>query len=67
MENNKQIHFPTVALFCLWLFVCLFVCAQGLESCLKGPDSYNSQTLIEATVISLTKLQPLLNKVLAQP
>ncbi|XP_062393338.1 neurofibromin isoform X4 [Sardina pilchardus] len=35
---------------------------RGLESCLKGPDSYNSQTLIEATVIALTKLQPLLNK-----
>ena len=36
---------------------------QGLESCLKGPDNYNSQVLIEATVIALTKLQPLLNKV----
>lgn len=36
---------------------------QGLESCLKGPDSYNSQVLIEATVIALTKLQPLLTKV----
>ncbi|XP_062328216.1 neurofibromin isoform X4 [Osmerus eperlanus] len=35
---------------------------RGLESCLKGPDNYNSQVLIEATVISLTKLQPLLNK-----
>ncbi|XP_030632149.1 neurofibromin isoform X1 [Chanos chanos] len=35
---------------------------RGLESCLKGPDSYNSQVLIEATVIALTKLQPLLNK-----
>uniref|UniRef100_A0A8D2N5L6 Neurofibromin n=1 Tax=Zonotrichia albicollis TaxID=44394 RepID=A0A8D2N5L6_ZONAL len=34
----------------------------GLESCLKGPDNYNSQVLIEATVIALTKLQPLLNK-----
>uniref|UniRef100_A0A8C0VGJ9 Neurofibromin 1 n=1 Tax=Cyanistes caeruleus TaxID=156563 RepID=A0A8C0VGJ9_CYACU len=30
--------------------------------CLKGPDNYNSQVLIEATVIALTKLQPLLNK-----
>lgn len=36
---------------------------QGLESCLKGPDNYNSQVLIEATVIALTKLQPLLSKV----
>ncbi|XP_018604171.2 neurofibromin isoform X3 [Scleropages formosus] len=36
---------------------------RGLESCLKGPDNYNSQVLIEATVIALTKLQPLLNKV----
>uniref|UniRef100_A0A287DFV8 Neurofibromin n=1 Tax=Ictidomys tridecemlineatus TaxID=43179 RepID=A0A287DFV8_ICTTR len=27
-----------------------------------GPDTYNSQVLIEATVIALTKLQPLLNK-----
>ncbi|XP_076842770.1 neurofibromin isoform X2 [Brachyhypopomus gauderio] len=35
---------------------------RGLESCLKGPDSYNSQVLIEATVIALTKLQPLLAK-----
>ncbi|XP_015681551.1 neurofibromin [Protobothrops mucrosquamatus] len=35
---------------------------EGLESCLKGPDNYNSQVLIEATVIALTKLQPLLNK-----
>ncbi|CDQ85327.1 unnamed protein product [Oncorhynchus mykiss] len=35
---------------------------RGLESCLKGPDNYNSQVLIEATVIALTKLQPLLNK-----
>uniref|UniRef100_A0A4W3IT75 Neurofibromin n=1 Tax=Callorhinchus milii TaxID=7868 RepID=A0A4W3IT75_CALMI len=34
----------------------------GLESCLKGPDNHNSQVLIEATVIALTKLQPLLNK-----
>uniref|UniRef100_A0A8C4LYT1 Neurofibromin n=1 Tax=Equus asinus asinus TaxID=83772 RepID=A0A8C4LYT1_EQUAS len=34
----------------------------ALESCLKGPDTYNSQVLIEATVIALTKLQPLLNK-----
>ncbi|KAL7986979.1 hypothetical protein Chor_005898 [Crotalus horridus] len=36
--------------------------STGLESCLKGPDNYNSQVLIEATVIALTKLQPLLNK-----
>lgn len=36
---------------------------QGLESCLKGPDNYNSQVLIEATVIALTKLQPLLDQV----
>ncbi|KAM6970361.1 neurofibromin-like [Aplochiton taeniatus] len=35
---------------------------RGLESCLKGPDHYNSQVLIEATVIALTKLQPLLNR-----
>ncbi|CAB1348061.1 unnamed protein product [Coregonus sp. 'balchen'] len=35
---------------------------RGLESCLKGPDNYNSQVLIEATVIALTKLEPLLNK-----
>ncbi|XP_005169246.2 neurofibromin isoform X1 [Danio rerio] len=35
---------------------------RGLESCLKGPDNCNSQVLIEATVIALTKLQPLLNK-----
>ncbi|KAG8587295.1 hypothetical protein GDO81_005630 [Engystomops pustulosus] len=38
------------------------ILSKGLESCLKGPDSYNSQVLIEATVIALTKLQPLLNK-----
>lgn len=31
---------------------------------MKGPDTYNSQVLIEATVIALTKLQPLLNKVI---
>ncbi|XP_055369731.1 neurofibromin isoform X2 [Betta splendens] len=35
---------------------------RGLESCLKGPDNYNSQVLIESTVIALTKLQPLLSK-----
>ncbi|KTF87393.1 hypothetical protein cypCar_00029287, partial [Cyprinus carpio] len=35
---------------------------RGLESCLKGPDNYNSQVLIEATVIALTKLQPLLDQ-----
>ncbi|XP_034166523.1 neurofibromin isoform X5 [Pangasianodon hypophthalmus] len=35
---------------------------RGLESCLKGPDNYNSQVLIEATVIALTKLQPLLSQ-----
>uniref|UniRef100_A0A8B9GVT6 Neurofibromin n=1 Tax=Astyanax mexicanus TaxID=7994 RepID=A0A8B9GVT6_ASTMX len=35
---------------------------RGLESCLKGPENYNSQVLIEATVIALTKLQPLLAK-----
>ncbi|XP_065116708.1 neurofibromin isoform X2 [Paramisgurnus dabryanus] len=35
---------------------------RGLESCLKGSDNCNSQVLIEATVIALTKLQPLLNK-----
>lgn len=40
-----------------------FLPPQGLESCLKGPDNYNSQVLIEATVIALTKLQPLLSKV----
>lgn len=40
---------------------------QGLESCLKGPDNYNSQVLIEATVIALTKLQPLLSKVSKKP
>ncbi|KAM9321250.1 neurofibromin [Gastrophryne carolinensis] len=39
-----------------------FSTSRGLESCLKGPDNYNSQVLIEATVIALTKLQPLLNK-----
>ncbi|XP_063153356.1 neurofibromin isoform X2 [Candoia aspera] len=38
------------------------ILSKGLESCLKGPDSYNSQVLIEATVIALTKLQPLVNK-----
>ncbi|KAF7700963.1 neurofibromin isoform X1 [Silurus meridionalis] len=38
------------------------ILSKGLESCLKGPDSYNSQVLIEATVIALTKLQPLLTK-----
>ncbi|XP_035391713.1 neurofibromin isoform X2 [Electrophorus electricus] len=38
------------------------ILSKGLESCLKGPDSYNSQVLIEATVIALTKLQPLLAK-----
>lgn len=41
--------------------------SQGLESCLKGPDNYNSQVLIEATVIALTKLQPLLSKVPEPP
>ncbi|XP_048119775.1 neurofibromin isoform X1 [Alosa alosa] len=35
---------------------------RGLECCLKGSDNYNSQVLIEATVIALTKLQPLLPK-----
>lgn len=43
--------------------IILFFFKKGLESCLKGPDNYNSQVLIEATVIALTKLQPLLNKV----
>ncbi|XP_053310942.1 neurofibromin isoform X1 [Spea bombifrons] len=38
------------------------ILSKGLESWLKGPDNYNSQVLIEATVIALTKLQPLLNK-----
>ncbi|XP_037534351.1 neurofibromin, partial [Nematolebias whitei] len=38
------------------------ILSKGLESCLKGPDNYNSQVLIEATVIALTKLQPLLSK-----
>uniref|UniRef100_A0A8D0C3L8 Neurofibromin n=1 Tax=Salvator merianae TaxID=96440 RepID=A0A8D0C3L8_SALMN len=38
------------------------ILSKGLESCLKGPDNYNSQVLIEATVIALTKLQPLLIK-----
>uniref|UniRef100_A0A674CRY8 Neurofibromin 1 n=1 Tax=Salmo trutta TaxID=8032 RepID=A0A674CRY8_SALTR len=38
------------------------ILSKGLESCLKGPDNYNSQVLIEATVIALMKLQPLLNK-----
>ncbi|OCT92368.1 hypothetical protein XELAEV_18015426mg [Xenopus laevis] len=38
------------------------ILSKGLESCLKGPDNYISQVLIEATVIALTKLQPLLNK-----
>uniref|UniRef100_A0A8C8CSQ6 Neurofibromin n=1 Tax=Oncorhynchus tshawytscha TaxID=74940 RepID=A0A8C8CSQ6_ONCTS len=38
------------------------ILSKGLESCSKGPDNYNSQVLIEATVIALTKLQPLLNK-----
>uniref|UniRef100_A0A4W3I8P4 Neurofibromin n=1 Tax=Callorhinchus milii TaxID=7868 RepID=A0A4W3I8P4_CALMI len=38
------------------------ILSKGLESCLKGPDNHNSQVLIEATVIALTKLQPLLNK-----
>ncbi|KAK1158225.1 neurofibromin isoform X4 [Acipenser oxyrinchus oxyrinchus] len=42
------------------------ILSKGLESCLKGPDNYNSQVLIEATVIALTKLQPLLNKVRRQ-
>ncbi|XP_058856878.1 neurofibromin isoform X2 [Acipenser ruthenus] len=42
------------------------ILSKGLESCLKGPDNYNSQVLIEATVIALTKLQPLLNKVRKQ-
>lgn len=42
---------------------CWAFSSQGLESCLKGPDNYNSQVLIEATVIALTKLQPLLSKV----
>lgn len=41
----------------------LLLSLQGLESCLKGPDYCNSQVLIEATVIALTKLQPLLSKV----
>uniref|UniRef100_A0A8C1XDX5 Neurofibromin n=1 Tax=Cyprinus carpio TaxID=7962 RepID=A0A8C1XDX5_CYPCA len=38
------------------------ILSKGLESCLKGPDNYNSQVLIEATVIALTKLQPLLDQ-----
>lgn len=38
------------------------ILSKALESCLKGPDTYNSQVLIESTVIALTKLQPLLNK-----
>uniref|UniRef100_A0A4W4FPH0 Neurofibromin n=1 Tax=Electrophorus electricus TaxID=8005 RepID=A0A4W4FPH0_ELEEL len=38
------------------------ILSKGLESCLKGPDNYNSQVLIEATVIALTKLQPLLRQ-----
>uniref|UniRef100_W5KGH6 Neurofibromin n=1 Tax=Astyanax mexicanus TaxID=7994 RepID=W5KGH6_ASTMX len=38
------------------------ILSKGLESCLKGPENYNSQVLIEATVIALTKLQPLLAK-----
>lgn len=50
--------------FCL--ITCFFL-YQGLESCLKGPDNYNSQVLIEATVIALTKLQPLLSKVNYRP
>nr|8EDO_A Chain A, Neurofibromin [Homo sapiens]8EDO_B Chain B, Neurofibromin [Homo sapiens] len=33
------------------------ILSKALESCLKGPDTYNSQVLIEATVIALTKLQ----------
>lgn len=44
-------------------YLLFFSYKKGLESCLKGPDNYNSQVLIEATVIALTKLQPLLNKV----
>lgn len=51
----------SVAFSLLTHFLC--VMSQGLESCLKGPDNYNSQVLIEATVIALTKLQPLLSKV----
>lgn len=50
-----------MGLFLITFFFSLYT--KGLESCLKGPDNYNSQVLIEATVIALTKLQPLLNKV----
>ncbi|CAM9157877.1 unnamed protein product, partial [Lampetra planeri] len=38
----------------------LHIQSKGLESSLKGPDSYNSLVLIEATVIALMRLQPLL-------
>ncbi|XP_047661070.1 neurofibromin isoform X2 [Tachysurus fulvidraco] len=38
------------------------ILSKGLESCLKVPESHNSQVLIEATVIALTKLLPLLTK-----
>lgn len=54
---------PSSPSLLLLLLLFLPFSSQGLESCLKGPDNYNSQVLIEATVIALTKLQPLLSKV----
>lgn len=53
----------SISVFFLSVLFLFFPPPQGLESCLKGPDNYNSQVLIEATVIALTKLQPLLSKV----
>ncbi|CAB1349117.1 unnamed protein product, partial [Coregonus sp. 'balchen'] len=63
-EETKQVLRLSLTEFSLPKFYLLFGISKvkGLECCLKGPDNYNSQVLIEATVIALTKLQPLLNK-----
>nr|XP_054594516.1 neurofibromin-like [Nothobranchius furzeri] len=61
IKDGYRWCFPVLQFFCS-RFLFLFLPSQGLESCLKGPDNYNSQVLIEATVIALTKLQPLLSK-----
>lgn len=62
-KNSHCITFLTLPSFLFSLCSSPPLSSQGLESCLKGPDNYNSQVLIEATVIALTKLQPLLSKV----
>lgn len=71
LAQEKTLFYHKIRLYVLicvrkLIFSVFFSVSQGLESCLKGPDNYNSQVLIEATVIALTKLQPLLNKVRRQ-